>query len=96
VVKNIDIMILEPGITKTEFTIAANAEGLENTAPAFTQCTSEYVGRATLDGIYAKKRYIIPSYIDYVTSLMRFLPRTLVVLMLGKAHKQALAAIKKI
>jgi len=74
----IDFLVCEPGGTKTEFLQVAKMEHLKANKNIFW-VTGEYVVDKTLDALAARRYYIIPHILDYISSFfVAMLPRVFI------------------
>jgi len=74
----IDVLVVCPGLTRTEFTASAMSRGNKPDWPAHAGVSAEYVARRTVRAICAGKREIMPFAWGRVLRLMNHLAPSLV------------------
>jgi len=83
----VDFLVCEPGATKTGFQHAANMQNLKANKKLIWS-TGEFVVDKTLDALAARRHFIIPNFIDYLsTFLIAILPRVTVANMVSNIFK---------
>lgn len=85
---NIHVSLLSPGSVKTGFMERAGLHHMQKVADKFSM-TSEEIASTAIDGMFKKKREIVPGFINRVFAFMvKILPKTLIENIAGSTYKK--------